>query len=103
MSPQDDDNRESPQGGPAAKQHEFPDQTVDFVVEITGTPDSELMQRVRKLSPDMRTNVLVELVRRHREMAREKEANDEELRNLRFHAGRMEKIVLELAKTQKNK
>ncbi|MCU0723985.1 MAG: hypothetical protein MUC63_10300 [Planctomycetes bacterium] len=93
----------APGTGPAPrsdspKPFDFPDQTVDFAQEILDTPPAELANRVKKLSPDMRTTVLIEIVRRFQETAAEKVQNDKELTNLRYHAERLEKILLELAR-----
>jgi hypothetical protein len=73
---------------------ELPDHTVDFASEILNTPPEELGDRIRRLSPEMRATVLVEIVRRFRELAARCTEAEEELTHLRYHAQRLEDLIL---------
>lgn len=87
MNPPDDPDAQPPA--------DCPDRTVDFALEILRTPPPEIAGRVRRLSPEMRAAVLAEIIRRYQALEQEAEVSREEIRNLRFHAERLEKLLLE--------
>ncbi|MHC4600913.1 MAG: hypothetical protein ACYS47_18120 [Planctomycetota bacterium] len=73
---------------------ELPDHTVDFASEILNTPSEELDERIRRLSPEMRATVLAEVARRFRELLARCSEAEEELTHLRYHAQRLEDLIL---------
>jgi len=82
----------------APEDEAFPDQTVDFAEEILKTPPSDLAARIQRLSPDMRSTVLREVVLRYQKLDVWKRDAEREIQNLRYHTERLERMVYEMAR-----
>ncbi|MHC4781347.1 MAG: hypothetical protein ACYTFG_22455 [Planctomycetota bacterium] len=75
------------------------DGTVDFASEILHTPPSELRERISRLSPEMQSTVLAEVVRRYQSLHRQKAEAEKDVENLRYHTKRLEEMILRARKT----
>ena len=71
--------------------------TVDFVQEILGTPANDLARRVGELSPDLRAQILREVVLRVQALGREEAALRSRVEQMGYHIERLERLIANMA------